>query len=143
MTADLLALSDWLRGWGVTHVAMESTGVYWQPVFNILEEEGRALLLVNAQHIKNVPGRKTDVRDSEWLAELLRHGLLRASFMPLAPLRALRALTCYRRTLVQERVDEVNRLPKTLEAANLKLAAVASDIMGGQRTGHAAGAAER
>ena len=131
MTADLLALSDWLRGWGVTHVAMESTGVYWQPVFNILEEEeGRTLLLVNAQHIKTVPGRKTDVRDSEWLADLLRHGLLRASFIPPAPIRELRELTRYRQTLVQERTAEVNRLHKTLEAANLKLASVASDIMG-------------
>src|SRR5437763_12525495 len=92
MTADLLALSDWLRGWGVTHVALESTGVYWQPVFNILEEEeGRTLLLVNAQHITTVPGRKTDVRDSEWLADLLRHGLLRARHSPGPHSRAARA----------------------------------------------------
>jgi transposase len=130
MTADLLALSDWLRGWGVTHVAMESTGVYWQPVFNILEDETRTLLLVNAQHIKTVPGRKTDVRDSEWLAELLRHGLLRASFIPPSPIRELRELTRYRKTLVQARTAEANRLQKVLEAANLKLAAVASDVLG-------------
>src|SRR5437763_15092 len=131
MTADLLALSDWLRGWGVTHVALESTGVYWQPVFNILEEEeGRTLLLVNAQHIKTVPGRKTDVRDSEWLADLLRHGLLRASFIPPAPIRDLRELTRYRKTLVQEHSAEVNRLHKVLESANLKLGAVATDILG-------------
>jgi transposase len=88
MTADLLALSDWLVGWGVTHIAMESTGVYWQPVFNILEDEARTILLVNAQHIKTVPGRKTDIRDSEWLADLLRHGLLRASSIPPAPSRS-------------------------------------------------------
>ena len=130
MTADLLALSDWLTSWGVTHVAMESTGVYWQPVFNILEDETRTLLLVNAQHIKTVPGRKTDVRDSEWLAELLRHGLLRASFIPPAPIRALRELTRYRKTLVQERTAEANRLQKVLEAATLKRAAVASDVLG-------------
>ena len=81
MTADLCALADWLSGWGVTHVAMESTGVYWQPVFNILEDDARTIILVNAQHIKHVLGRKTDVRDAEWLADLLRHGLLRASFI--------------------------------------------------------------
>ena len=93
MTADLLALGDWLAHWGVTHVAMESTGIYWQPVYNILEDEGRTLLLVNAQHMKQVPGRKTDVRDSEWLADLLRHGLLAPSFIPPVPIRDLRALT--------------------------------------------------
>jgi transposase len=130
MTADLLALSDWLAGWGVTHIAMESTGVYWQPVFNVLEDETRTILLVNAQHIKTVPGRKTDIRDSEWLADLLRHGLLRASFIPPAPIRDLRALTRYRKTLVQEHTAEVNRSHKVLEAANLKLGAVATDILG-------------
>ena len=93
MTPDLLALRDWLRGWGVTHVAMESTGVYWQPVFNILEGEVRTLLLVNAQRLKTVPGRKTDVRDAAWLADLLRHGLRSPSFIPPAPIRALRELT--------------------------------------------------
>jgi transposase len=130
MTADLLALNDWLGSLGVTHVALESTGVFWRPVFNILEDEERTLLLVNPQHMRAVPGRKTDVRDSEWLADLLRHGLLRASFIPPAPIRAIRELTRYRKTLVQERADEVNRLHKTLEGANLKLAAVASDLLG-------------
>ena len=130
MTADLLELADWLHSLGVTHVALESTGVYWRPVFNILEDEERTLLLVNPQHMRAVPGKKTDVRDSEWLADLLRHGLLRASFIPPAPVRAIRELTRYRKTLVQERVDEANRLQKTLEGANLKLAAVASDVLG-------------
>jgi transposase len=130
MTADLLALSDWLSSLGVTHVALESTGVYWRPVFNILEDDGRTLLLVNPQHMRAVPGKKTDVRDSEWLADLLRHGLLRASFIPSAPIRAVRELTRYRKTLVQQRTDEANRLHKTLEGANLKLAMVASQVLG-------------
>lgn len=130
MTADLLALRDWLEEWGVTHVAMESTGVYWRPVYNVLEDEERTLLLVNAQHIKNVPGRKTDLKDAEWLADLLRHGLLRPSFVPPQPIRALRELTRYRTTLLRERTAEVNRLQKTLEGANIKLGAVASDILG-------------
>ncbi len=130
MTADLLALRDWLDGHGVTQVAMESTGVYWRPVYNVLEDEARAITLVNPQHIKAVPGRKTDVKDSEWLADLLRHGLLKASFIPPAPIRELRELTRYRKTLVQQRTQEVNRLHKLLEGANLKLAAVASDILG-------------
>jgi transposase len=129
MTADLLALADWLGGLGVTHVAMESTGIYWRPIFNLLED-GRTVLLVNAQHVKAVPGRKTDVKDSEWLADLLRHGLLQPSFIPPAPVRALRDLTRYRKTLVQERAQEVNRLHKVLETANLKLASVATDILG-------------
>jgi transposase len=129
MTTDLLALADWLQRLDVIHVAMESTGVYWRPVYNLLED-GRTLLLVNPQHMRAVPGRKTDVRDSEWLAELLRHGLLQASFIPPAPIRALRELTRYRKTLVQQRADEINRLQKTLEGANLKLAAVATDILG-------------
>jgi transposase len=130
MTADLLALDDWLSSLGVTHVALESTGVYWRPVFNILEDESRTLLLVNPQHMRAVPGKKTDVRDSEWLADLLRHGLLRASFIPPAPIRAVRDLTRYRKTLVQQRADQANRLQKTLEGANLKLAAVAADVLG-------------
>ena len=129
MTTGLLALSDWLREWAVLQVAMESTGVYWRPVFNILED-GRTVTLVNAQHLQRVPGRKTDVRDAEWLADLLRHGLLRASFIPPAPVRQLRDLTRYRTTLVHERVAEVNRLQKVLETANLKLAAVATDVLG-------------
>jgi transposase len=129
MTADLLALDGWLEGCGVTHVALESTGVYWWPVYNLLED-GRTLLLVNPRHLQAVPGRKTDVKDSEWLADLLRHGLLTASFIPPQPIRALRELTRYRKTLVQERAQQANRLQKVLEAANIKLAAVASDVLG-------------
>jgi transposase len=129
MTADLLALDEWLRGQQVEHIAMESTGVYWHPIWNILEE-GRQILLANPQHLKAVPGRKTDVKDSEWLADLHRYGLLKASFIPPKPVRALRELTRYRKTLVQERAQEVNRLQKVLEGANIKLAAVATDILG-------------
>ena len=114
MTADLLALSDWLTSQGVTHVAMESTGEYWKPVFNILEANFE-VLLVNAQHIKAVPGRKTDVNDAEWLAELLQHGLLRASFVPPVGQRELRELTRYRTTFVRERATLVNRVQKVLE----------------------------
>jgi transposase len=130
MTADLLNLADWLSDLKVSHVAMESTGVFWRPVFNVLEDDQRKLLLVNPQHMRAVPGKKTDVKDAEWIADLLRHGLLRASFIPPAPIRALRELTRYRKTLVQERADEVNRLHKTLEGANIKLAAVATDVLG-------------
>jgi transposase len=129
MTADLLTLGDWLAAGGVTHVAMESTGVYWKPVWNLFEERF-ALLLVNAAHVKVVPGRKRDVGDAQWLAELLRHGLLRGSFVPDRPARELRELTRYRSSLVRERTAEVNRLQKTLEGANLKLASVVSDITG-------------
>ena len=128
-TDDLLTLGDWLAERGVTHVAMESTGVYWQPIYNLLEDRFE-LLLVNAQHIKAVPGRKTDVRDCEWIADLLRHGLLRASFVPNREQRELRDLSRYRTALVQERSAEVNRLQKSLEGANIKLAAVATDSMG-------------
>jgi transposase len=129
MTDDLLALADWLTEAGCTHVAMESTGVLWKPIFNLLED-GFGLLLVNAHHVKAVPGRKTDVKDAEWLADLLRHGLLRASFVPDRPQRELRELTRYRTTLVRERSAEVNRLQKTLEGANIKLGAVASSLAG-------------
>lgn len=129
MMEDILALSDWLLAAGCTHVAMESTGSYWKPVWNILEDKFE-LLLVNAQHIKAVPGRKTDVRDCEWIAELLRHGLLRGSFVPNREQRELRELTRYRTSLIGERSAEVNRVQKTLEGANIKLAAVASDVMG-------------
>lgn len=129
MTADLLALSDWLQQCGCTHVAMESTGEYWKPVFNILEGNFE-VLLVNAQHIKAVPGRKTDVGDAEWIAELLRHGLLRASFIPPMAQRELRDLTRFRSTFVRERATLANRVQKVLEDANLKLASVASDVMG-------------
>ncbi len=130
MTADLLALDDWLAGHGVTQVAMESTGVYWRPVFNLLEHEERTITLVNAQHLKAVPGHKTDVKDSEWLADLLRHGLVKASFIPPTPIRELRELTRARKTLVQQRADAVNRVHKLLEGANIKLASVASNILG-------------
>jgi transposase len=129
MTAELLALGDWLRSQEVSVVAMESTGVFWHPVYNLLEE-GRTILLVNPQHMKAVPGRKTDVKDSEWLADLLRHGLLKASFIPPKPIRQLRELTRYRKSLIEERTWEVNHLHKMLEGTNIKLAAVASDVLG-------------
>lgn len=129
MTEDLLQLSDWLTANRVTHVAMESTGVYWKPIWNLLEGNFE-LLLANAQHIKAVPGRKTDVKDCEWIADLLHHGLLKASFVPDLPQRELRELTRYRTSLVRERTSEVNRLQKTLEGANIKLSSVATNIMG-------------
>jgi transposase len=129
MSRDLLALADWLTEGGVTHVAMESTGVYWKPVWNLLEDSFE-LLLVNAQHIKQVPGRKSDVKDAEWLADLLRHGLLKPSFVPERAQRELRELTRYRRRLIQERATVVNRLAKTLEGANIKLGAVVTDLTG-------------
>ena len=128
-TVGLLALADWLEGQQVTHVAIDSTGVYWRPVFNILVAVC-TVILVNAQHIKAVPGRKTDVRDSEWLADLLRHGLLRASFIPPQPIRDLRDLVRYRKSLVYARSQEVNRLHKLLETANVKLSSVVSDVIG-------------
>lgn len=130
MTADLERFRDWLLAAGCTHVAMESTGVYWKPIYNLLEETALTVLVVNAQHIKQVPGRKTDVRDCEWIADLLRHGLLRASFIPDQEQRELRELTRYRTSLIQERSAEVNRVQKVLEGANIKLAAVTKDIMG-------------
>lgn len=129
MTVDVLQLADWLVELHVTHVAMESTGSYWKPVWNLLEHSFE-LLLVNAQHMKAVPGRKTDVKDCEWIADLLRHGLLRASFVPDRFQRELRELTRYRRSLVEERAAEINRLQKTLEGANVKLASVASNVVG-------------
>jgi transposase len=129
MTRDLLALSDWLVAEGVTHAAMESTGVYWRPVYNVLE--GRCqLLLVNAQHIKQVPGRKTDVKDCEWIAQLLQHGLLRGSFVPPQPIRELRELTRQRTQMVGQKASVANRIQKVLEDANLKLSSVASDVLG-------------
>ncbi len=133
MTDDLLTLSDWLSTNRVTHVAMESTGVLWKPLYNLLEGNFERLL-VNPRfahaHIKAVPGRKTDVRDCEWIADLLRHGLLAGSFVPDAGQRELRELTRYRTQLIRERASEVNRLQKTLEGANIKLSSVATDIMG-------------
>ena len=126
---ELLKLSDWLKEQGCTHVAFEATGVYWKPVFNLLEGNFE-VLVVNAQHIKAVPGRKTDVKDAEWIADLLQHGLLKASFIPSGPQRELRDLTRYRVRLTQEKAREVNRVQKTLEDTNLKLGDVVSDIMG-------------
>jgi len=130
MTEDLLKMADWLMDRGCTHVAMESTGVYWKPVVNLLESTGMEVLVVNAQHIKAVPGRKTDVKDAEWIAKLLRHGLVRGSFVPDRPQRELRELTRYRRSLTAERAREMNRVQKVLEGANIKLGSVASDILG-------------
>jgi transposase len=129
MAGDILALADWLAAHQVRHVAMESTGGYWKPRWNLLEDSF-PLLLVNARHVKAVPGRKTDVRDCEWLAELLRHGLLTGSFVPDRPQRELRELTRNRSSLVRERTVAATRLPKTLEGATIKLAAVATDILG-------------
>ena len=129
VTASLLALSDWLIEHSITHAAMESTGEYWKPIYNILEDNFE-LLLVNAQHIKAVPGRKTDVKDSEWIAELLRYGLLKASFVPPKGQRELRELTRFRSTFVKERANLINRVQKVLESANIKLASVLTDIDG-------------
>jgi transposase len=142
MTPDLLRLHDWLAEWDCSHVAMESTGDYWKPVYNLLEDAFE-VLLVNAQHVKHVPGRKTDVLDSEWLAELLLHGPLKPSFIPPKPQRALRDLTRYRTKLVQERTWMVNRVHKLLEGANIKLSLVATDIMGGVGAGHVGGDCRR
>jgi len=128
-TRELLGLADWLRASGCTHVAMESTGSYWKPVYNLLEATFQ-LLVANAHHLKAVPGRKTDVRDSEWIADLLRHGLIRPSFIPSRPERELRELTRYRTTLIRERTSEVNRIQKVLEGGNIKLASVASNVVG-------------
>jgi transposase len=129
MTAELIALADWLDAEGVGHVAMESTGVYWKPVYHLLE--GRfVVLLVNAHRIKNVPGRKTDVKDAEWIAQLLQYGLLEASFLPPPPIRELRDLTRQRTQLVRERAGVVNRIHKVLEDANIKLSSVATDVLG-------------
>lgn len=130
LTADLLVLVEWLEKWDCRVVAMESTGVYWKPVYNLLEAAAFEVMVVNAQHIKAVPGRKSDVRDAEWIADLLRHGLLRPSFIPDREQRELRELVRYRRSVVAERTREVNRLQKVLEGANIKLGSVASDVLG-------------
>jgi transposase len=129
MTRELLALADWLAEAGITHIAMESTGEYWKPVYNLLEGTF-TIILVNAAHVKNVPGRKTDKADARWIAKLMRYGLLQASFIPPAGQRDLRDLTRYRVRLVQERAREVNRVQGVLERANIKLASVVSAIMG-------------
>jgi transposase len=128
-TAELLALRDWLAAHGVTHVAMESTGIYWKPVFYLLEDQ-HTCLLVNAAHLKQVPGRKTDVTDCAWIAQLLEHGLVRGSFVPPQPLRDLRDLTRYRKSCIQDRSRVANRLHKVLEDAGLKLATVTSTVLG-------------
>jgi len=129
-TASLMALSDWLAENRCTHVAMEATGVYWKPVWHILADGDFQLILANAAHVKNVPGRKTDVSDAEWLADLLAHGLIRASFVPDMPTQELRALLRTRKQLVREHTSHVQRIQKTLEDANIKLDSVISDIMG-------------
>lgn len=129
MTPDLWALREWLQAYGVTHVALESTGVYWKPVYYMLED-ACTLLLINMQDLKRVPGRKTDVKDSEWLAQLLECGLLRSSFVPPPPIRELRDLTRYRVQQVRDRAQEVNRLYKVLEDSGLKLTSVLTDVMG-------------
>ena len=128
-TRELLSLRAWLLAEGCTHVAMESTGVYWKPVYAILEG-ALEIVVANAQHVKKVPGRKTEVKDAEWIADLLCHGLLRSSFVPPKPIRELRDLTRYRRKLVESQAAERNRLLKLLETANIKLASVATDVFG-------------
>jgi len=130
MTDDLILLVDWIKSNGCTHVAMESTASFWKPIYNLLELEDIQTLVVNAKNIKNVPGRKTDVKDAEWIASLLRHGLLQGSFIPNRDQRELRELIRYRRSLIDERAREVNRIQKVLEGANIKLSSVASDVLG-------------
>ena len=129
MTRDILSCKDWLESEGCTHVALESTGVYWKPVYNILEESIE-IILANARDIKNLPGRKTDVKDCEWIADLHRHGLIKRSFIPPKPIRELRDLTRYRHKLIQQRSSELNRIHKFLEDANIKLSSVVTDING-------------
>ena len=133
VTNDLVRLKKWLKDNQITHVAMESTGVYWKPIFNILEDSF-AVILVNARHVKNVPGRKTDVKDSEWLCKLLRSGLVRSSFIPPKEIRELRDLTRYKRKLIQAIASEKQRIQKILEDANIKLSSVASNIFGASGT---------
>jgi transposase len=130
MTRELLHLLDWLHEMRVTCLAMESTGVYWKPVYNLLEGQGIELMVVNPGHMKAVPGRKTDVKDAQWIADLLRHGLLRASRIPERPQRDLQEAVRYRRSLVEMRADEVRRLQKVLEGGNIKLGDVATNVMG-------------
>ena len=130
MTDDLLQLSAWLIENDCQMTAMESTGSYWKPIYNILEAENVPVIIANAQHIKAVPGRKTDVKDSEWIADLLRHGLVNASFVPPRELRDLRELVRYRKSLIQERAREFNRIQKVLEGANIKLGSIISNIDG-------------
>lgn len=129
-TVFLIQLVDWIKEHNCTHVAMESTSVYWKPIVNLLEAEDIEFLVVNAQHMKAVPGRKTDVKDAEWIAKLLRHGLLKASYIPDRNQRELRELVRYRRSIIEERARQHNRIQKVLEGANIKLGSVVSDVMG-------------
>lgn len=130
MTEDIFELINWIKQNNCECVAMESTGVFWKPIYNLLEVEQVPTLVVNARHIKNVPGRKTDVKDSEWIANLLKHGLLQGSYIPSRDQRELRELVRYRRSLIDERSREINRLQKVLEGANIKLSSVASNVLG-------------
>ena len=129
-TRELLELADWLKEGGCEMVAMESTASYWKPLYNILESSDLNAIVVNARHMKAVPGRKTDVKDAEWIADLLQHGLLQPSYIPDKDQRELRELVCYRKSLVGERTRELNRLQKMLEGANIKLSGTVSDING-------------
>jgi transposase len=129
-TLELMALGDWLSAEGCTHIAMEATGVYWKPVWHILADGEFELVLANAAHVKNVPGRKTDVNDATWLADLMAHGLIRASFVPDEPTQQMRDLLRTRKQLVRERTSHVQRIQKTLEDANIKLDSVVTDVVG-------------
>jgi len=128
MTEDILKLVEWLKETKCEIAAMESTGVYWKPVYNLLESEGIETIVVNAQHIKAVPGRKTDVKDAEWIADLVRHGLVKASYIPSREQRELREMVRYRNEIINERARELNRVQAVLEGANIKLSSVVSDI---------------
>lgn len=130
MTRNLIELVDWVKSSRCSHVAMESTGDYWKPIYNLLEVEDLQPMVVNAQHIKAVPGRKTDVKDAEWITRLLRHGLVKGSFIPNKEQRELREIVRYRRSIIEERTREVNRLQKVLEGGNIKLSSVASNVLG-------------
>ncbi len=129
-TSSIESMAQWLADEGVTEVVMESTASFWKPIWYVLEEGPFTLQLANSRHVRMVPGRKTDVKDAEWLAELLEHGLLRGSFVPPPAIRKLRDLTRYRKRLIQTRADECQRIQKTLEDAGIKLASVATDILG-------------
>ncbi len=130
MTDDIMEIVKWVKETGCQIVAMESTGVYWKPVYNLLEQEGIETIIINAQHIKAVPGRKTDVKDAEWIADLVRHGLVKPSFVPSREQRELREMVRYRNEIVNERARELNRIQAVLEGANIKLGSVVSDISG-------------
>lgn len=130
VTRELMSLVDWLVEQGITHVAMESTGVYWKPIYNLLESFEFTLVLVNPKNMKAIPGKKTDMKDAEWIADLLRHGLLQSSFVPDKDQRELREMARYRRTLIRDRSQVVNRIQKVLEGASIKLSSVASDVVG-------------